>query len=513
MTLPIPRRALFQGLGAIGAGVLVGPTLGARAGTMVGPRARHAPRAQWLINENKYPGDGTWLRGRPAPAGDLEGFASTTSAIRGDRVDFYVSTPARRFRVLVYRMGHYQGLGARLVATMHNTPGVPQVVPVPDQYGTVDCDWSTSFSLTIDERFAPGQYLVRLELPNRDFRFVPLLVRDDSSSATYMYMSAVTTWQAYNTWGGYSLYRETNALGIQPLGTSRAVRVSFNRPYDQLFANGAADFVGNEFPLLFMIEGMGLDVTYWTDLDLHQRGPLLTRHKALLSLGHDEYYSPEMRAAVTDAVQAGVNVAFFGANFCYRKIRFEPDLHGNDRLMVNYRSTADPVMASDPAAATVNWSQYPSDQPESTFSGSIYGGADGAGSMVIEDTSSWLWAGTGLADGAVLPRALGGEFNHFNPLEFNPANVQIFGHSPVGSGVSDVTYVAEQGGGGVFCSGTGHWIYNLSNSPRLGTFWIPAALPGVTAPITTATQNILSLFGKGPAGNTAPSQSNTTSFY
>jgi len=488
-----------------------------RADASTSARALTLPafaRADWVRTENQHTGDGAWLEGRLAGDGALEGYASTTSARTGDRVDFFVSTTSATLTAKVYRMGYYQGLGARRVATRTGIKGSFHPTPAPDQFGTVDCQWPVTFSLDIDSRYPPGQYLVRLENARHQYRFVPFLVRDDASVATYVYMSAVTTWQAYNTWGGFSLYREDSGPnGTFPSNANRAVRVSFNRPYGVRFANGAADFIGNEFPLLFLAESLSLDMTYWTDIDLDQHGGQLTRHKALLSLGHDEYYSPAMRNAVTSAVKHGVNVAFFGANFSYRKIRFQPGVNGSDRFMVNYRSTADPVTATNPSLATVNWSQYPSNQPESSFSGSIYGGAEGVGSLVVADSASWLWRGAGVKDGAVLPGALGGEFNHYNPQVQNPANVQIFGHSPVGGGTSDVTYVASGAQGGVFCSGTGYWIYRLSNSPKVQGARVPAAVPGVTGPITTATLNVLALFARGPAGQVMPSVDNTRLFY
>jgi hypothetical protein len=225
---------------------------------------------------------------------------------------------------------------------------------------------------------------------------------------------------------------------------------------------------------------------------------------------HDEYYSPAMRSAVTSAIAQGVNVAFFGANFCYRKVRFEPSFNGIDRLMINYRSTADPINATDPSQTTVNWSQPPSDLPERTFSGSVYGGVDGAGSLVVGDATSWLWKGTGLVKGDVVPAALGGEFNHYSPTSASAPNVQILARSPVGGGISDVTYVAQRGHGGVFSSGTGHWIYDLSDSPRLPS--VPAVLPNVTAPIKLATRNVLALFGAGPAGSSTPSVGNAAQY-
>ena len=293
---------------------------------------------------------------------------------------------------------------------------------------------------------------------------------------------------------------------------TRALRVSFNRPYARSFANGAADFIGNEFPLLFLAESLGLDLDYWTDLDLHERGPAAARHRAVLSLGHDEYYSGPMRDALVNAVASGVNVAFFGANFIFRKIRFEPSVNGALRLMVNYRSSADPIMATNPSLATVNWASYPADAPSSTFSGSSYGGAQGVGSLSVADAATWFWRGSGVSDATVLVGALGGEFNRFNPLEPNPPSVQILGHSMVGGGLSDVTYSAEPGRGGVWCSGTGQWVFHLSDAPRLGGHWVPNAVDA-TAALRTATQNLLALFAQGPAGVSAPSRDNTALFY
>ncbi|HUY16444.1 MAG TPA: N,N-dimethylformamidase beta subunit family domain-containing protein [Acidimicrobiales bacterium] len=510
MSSPSSRRSFLTGVGVLAGGLLVGSKVGAATKWASQPQLVTAP---WVKLENDRSGDATWLDGQPAVPGTLEGYASATSVNHGSDISFFVNTTSPTFTAKVYRLGYYQGLGARLVETKSKLKGSVQSLPVPDQYGTVDCNWPVTFVLHLNNRYVAGQYLVRLENSDGHFSFVPFMVRDDSSNATFVYMSAVTTWQAYNKWGGYSLYLEANKIGTAVVSNvQRAVRVSFNRPYDRDFANGAADLIGNEFPLLFEAERLSLDVTYWTDVDLHQRGHQLSDHQALLSLGHDEYYSPAMRDAVTIAVTQGVNVAFFGANFCYRKIRFEPSFNGDDRLIVNYRSTADPINATDPSMTTVNWSQPPSNTPESTFSGSLYSGVDGTGSLVVGDASTWLWRGTGLANGALLPNALGAEFNNFSPLSVNPPNVQILARSPVGGGVSDVTYVAERGQGGVFCSGTGHWIYDLSNAPRLGNNWIPAPLPGVTAPIEIATENLLRLFGSGPAGNVLPSVSNTTRF-
>ncbi len=509
MTFSPTRRALLQG----GALSTFSTLLAARAGATSAPR-RHVPAtSSWVTAENQRPGSPTWMAGDGAPAGSLEAYANTPSLALGEQLSVFVSSSAARLTAKVYRLGYYQGLGARLVETITNIATQRRVTPAPDSMGTVDCAWPVTFEVSLDQRYLPGQYVIRLENAQGRFRFVPFLVRDDTSRATYLYLSAVTTWQAYNTWGGFSLYRETDPTGDTVISNgSRALRVSFNRPYARSFANGAADLIGNEFPLLFLAEGLGLDLAYGTDLDLHARGADVTRHRAVLSLGHDEYYSGPMRDALVGAVKRGVNVAFFGANFIFRKIRFEPSLNGDLRLMVNYRSSADPIMATNPSLVTSNWASYPADAPSSTFSGSTYGGANGVGSLAVADASSWFWRDSAVSDATLLRGALGGEFNHFSRATTNPPSVQILGHSRVGGGLSDVTYSALPGQGGVWCSGTGQWIYHLSNAPRLGGHWVPNPISATPA-LRAATINLLSLFAQGPAGNHEPSLDNTAAFY
>ena len=83
-------------------------------------------------------------------------------------------------------------------------------------------------------------------------------------------MHSVTTWQAYNAYGGRSLYVGPGTVRVGESGAPNRSRVvSFDRPYDQR-GWGAPDFMGNEFPLIFLAESLGLDVTYFTDIDLHE---------------------------------------------------------------------------------------------------------------------------------------------------------------------------------------------------------------------------------------------------
>ena len=177
------------------------------------------------------------------------------------------------------------------------------------------------------EWLRPAQYLIKPVGSNGGQQYVPFTVRDDASHSAYVVQSSVTTWQAYNPYRGFSLYGGI-PTGSESSLDARSYVVSFDRPYSHdataLDGHGSGDFLGNELPFIFFAERHGLDVTYTTDVDLHTNPAHLLNHRSLISLGHDEYWSTPMRDGAEHALEAGVNLAFLGANACYRQIRLEP---------------------------------------------------------------------------------------------------------------------------------------------------------------------------------------------
>ena len=68
-------------------------------------------------------------------------------------------------------------------------------------------------SLTIDTaNWPPGSYLLRLDASRGAERYVPITVRSASTAGAVAILNDNTTWQAYNAWGGYSLYQGPNGL-------------------------------------------------------------------------------------------------------------------------------------------------------------------------------------------------------------------------------------------------------------------------------------------------------------
>ncbi|MBV8985002.1 MAG: hypothetical protein JO248_11250 [Acidimicrobiia bacterium] len=494
------------------------PNAAAGAGAVEGIKAR------WVQAENAKPGTSDWRVSNAGKDGDLEGYADKVSAQQGDTVRLFVSTKESGYHVEAYRIGYYGGLGARLVWKSGELPGHLQAAATRDkQTNMVEAPWSPSLSVPLTSGFPPGVYLFKLVGDSGVQHYVPLTIRDDRSTAAFVIQNSVTTWQAYNLWAGYDLYEGKNGSGGSDF-EHRARVVSFDRPYSM--GAGSGDFLGNEFPLISLAESLGLDVTYWTDVDLHERGQqLLTRHKALLTLGHDEYWSPDMRSAAEHARDQGVNLAFFGANAVFRKIRFDASQMGADRHETDYKSAReDPMNGTDNKAVTVDWRLAPISQPESTLIGDFYECNPVKADMIVGDPSAWIYAGTGLDKGDRLRNLVGPEYDRFDAS--GPKNVQIMARSPVDcrgkASYSDMTYYSAPSGAGVWASGTNWWISKLSEdcpappsvttTTSSTTTTIPAT-PRATKktpicpkqPVIDMTENVLNLFGVGPAGRTQAS--------
>jgi hypothetical protein len=529
----IGRRQFLQGAVAAVGGAAVSETFASPASAKRIPaHARHhrkrpsevtqtvldsgvvVPTARWLVEENAQPGNLGWVVTGIQTPGAIEGFASQVSAVPGDELVLFVNTTAPSFHVEAYRMGYYQGLGGRLIDESDSYPGSPQPPPtITPGVNTVSCQWNPSLTMKVSSAWLPGNYLLKLVGSEGQQQYIPITIRNDSSSAAYVLQNSVTCWQAYNAWGGYSLYGK-GATGVDFANRSRVV--SFDRPYPQSWAQGAADFFGNEFPVLYRMEQLGLDMTYWTDVDLHARPNLLGKHKALISLGHDEYWSYEMRQGAQQAIQDGTNLAFLGANACYRQIRLEASAVGPNRLETCYKDASeDPITRVFPALTTVDWNQAPLNDPENALIGSMYQSVHANANLVVTDGSSWLWDGTGLADGATLPGVVQGEYDRFVPSLPGPANVDVLAHSPVpGQGNwSDITYYTVPGGGGALATGMASFVFKLSSTTAFPTNIVPTAIPGVTDLLIRAMDNVFASFGNGPASANQPSGGNGQAVY
>src|SRR5687768_4318825 len=120
-----------------------------------------------IRQENARAGTSTWLITNPSTVlassyAEIEGFAAPSGVSPGDTLSVYVSTQAPSFRAEIYRMGYYNGLGARLMASFDPLGGQAQAAPVPNPRGDVCCEWDESFAITIPDDWVSGCYLIKL---------------------------------------------------------------------------------------------------------------------------------------------------------------------------------------------------------------------------------------------------------------------------------------------------------------------------------------------------------------
>ncbi len=461
--------------------------------------------------ENSKPGIADWLLAKPARNREIEGYASASSVNRGERIHFYVNTTAPSYSLAIYRMGWYDGLGARQMLTAIHREGHRQPAPYRDpSTGLVECLWKYPFTLDIPSseedttEWLSGIYLAKLTAePTGEESYILFVIRNDQRPSAYLVQSSVTTFQAYNSWGDASLYDYNSPQG-------RAVAVSFNRPYavnpdpESADAAGAGPFLrGWEYNMVRWLERSGYDVSYATNVDVHERGEVLRSHRAFLSIGHDEYWTWDMRRHIEDARDHGLNLGFFSANTCYWQVRLEPSrLTGErGRTLVAYKeraSSGDPVLLDrDPSndhLATTKWRSAPVNQPEASLIGGMYleGTSMIDGDLVIETPPSWVVQDTGLERGTHLPGLLGYEVDGFD--EASPPDTAVVARSPIGSRYAASTIYTAPSGAMVFNAGSMQWVWGLDDYRAT-----VEGRPRVNSAIQHMTQNILDRFRRDPS--------------
>ena len=451
--------------------------IGVLAPAAAGPTLT-AAAANPIVTENQETGTTAWQIGaQPAndTIGQIKGYASATSVSQNQSIKFYVSVyPPQTYSIDFYRIGWYGGLGGRLRLNVPALLGTTQAPCVPNvSTGLTDCGWEPSYTLTVPPDWTSGVYLGLLT-NSRGYQNYVIFVVKDGRPAQYLYQSSVATYQAYNDYPnngltGKSLY-PFNSYGVAVGRTdTRAYKVSFDRPYS---GDGAGQFFWWEIQFVRWAERLGYDLTYTTDIDTHENGRALLNSKAFLAVGHDEYWSAQMFNAAEAARDAGVNLAFLGSNEVFWQVRFEPSSSGvPDRVMVCYKDASlDPVQGP---TTTVNFRSAPVNRPEQTLVGIQYTSSGNWGQnvgYVVQNSSNWAYAGSGVNDGDSIPGMVGYEMDRLWSNYPGPAtsNQTLLSRSPYVNteGVSDYAnssiYQAPSGAW-VFAAGTTVWNLGLDS--------------------------------------------------
>jgi len=476
-------------------------------------------------------------------AGDptIQGFATDISVNPGSTISFKINTTASAYSISIYRMGYYQGNGARLVATVSPSAKLPQSQPAcltDSTTALIDCgNWAVSASWTVPSTAVSGIYIAKLvRTDTGGSSHIVFVVRNDSSHSQILFQASDTTWQAYNDYGGENFY----SCGVSPPtswnSNCRAYKLSYNRPFHTRVFEIESWVLNGEYPMVRWLEANGYDVSYFTDMDSDRNGSLILNHKVWISNGHDEYWSGNQRANVEAARAAGVNLAFLSDNTIYWKTRWENAIDGSGtpyRTLVCYKETwANAVIdPQDPPTWTGTWRDPrfspPADggRPENALSGTIsryVGGPFDPDAITVPQADGLLrfWRHTSVATlgagqtATLAQNTIGDEVADDEDNGFRPPGLFHVTDTSLSTGsaclldygtnagacniVHSVTLYRHPSGALVLSSGTYHWSWGLDVNHDPSSNGRPyATSPDIN--MQQATVNFLADMGAQPA--------------
>jgi len=332
----------------------------------------------------------------------IEGYAGQRSASQGEDIPIHVSTTAAKFEIEVARLGATR----EIVWKKSDVPGAAQ--PVPEDASAMGCRWPESVRVPVGADWKSGYYEVVFRAADAGGKWTHRGSRTATSSAWFIVRQAkpsstskillqlcTNTYNAYNNWGGFSVY------AYNSLSNNQGHRVSFERP-------GPSQFSRWELPFVIWAEKNGYALEFAANDDLEFRPEILANYKLVLSVGHDEYWSTPMRDNLESWIAKGGNVAFFSGNTCCWQVRTESEGRAFTCCKQNYH--LDPIFASrDFKTLSTLWSHHLVNRPENQLTGVgfLFGGYRKSHGQFMDDPADyevhrpdhWVFEGTGLKRG------------------------------------------------------------------------------------------------------------------
>jgi hypothetical protein len=325
-----------------------------------------------------------WGYARATYPRGTHGVVSTGSVLPGQSIDLHVSSRVGAYTIKIYT------LTGTFVAQLTGLPAFPSPLPIPRYAYRDGAQWPAVASFAIPANWASGIYLARIEAVAPGFLAVdlPFVVRSPTPGSPNRILAVVddATYEAYNVWGGRSLYGN-NVLNRGPAFTAPgsgdgfapyAFKVSFDRPYVNMF-DDRIKWQEYEKPFAHWLAQRGIGADWCTSRDLDLDVPS-SEYRLLVFLPHHEYMTTAIRNNVSSFTSTGGNVAFFSGNTCWWQVRYD---HSNDQVICYKRAEFDPAFYSlEPTLTTVNWGDppvsWPSSglsptQPQSALTGVIWG--------------------------------------------------------------------------------------------------------------------------------------------
>jgi len=368
---------------------------------------------------------------------DIEGYCGKLSYRGGETVEVHVSTRAEAYEVTVERWG-----AERAVVWRSPVP-IPGVLhEVPDDADANGCGWPVAVHIPTDATWRSGFHLVTLRAvgaaPGRYVAHAGFVLRSASPQASMLFVLGTNTWNAYNTWGGCSLYTGGHQVSFRRPFTrgmlcrevterddrkARPVRWDEEPDPDGMIyqryraeralpaAIGSSGWFIHERRFVEWAEGAGYTFDYAVSSDLDDDPDALDGYAAMVSVGHDEYWSAPQRDTLERHLARGGHLASFSGNTMFWQVRLT-----DDGAMICHKYSAhrvDPVLGTEAESTMAGmWADPVVGKPEAMVlgAGSAWGlyhrfgraTARGVGGFIVYRDDHWLLDGTGLGYGDVL---------------------------------------------------------------------------------------------------------------
>ena len=422
----------------------------------------------------------------------VEGYAGRVSYRPGEELTLHVSTSAKVFSVEIIR------LGAKPESVWTSTSVAGREHSVPEDASSHGCRWPAAVTVKIPDAWRSGYYHVALRARDRGGKFIQMNTRtaegscffvlrpaEPGKASTILLQLSTHTYNAYNSWGGFSLY------AFNGRGGNQGHRVSYERP-------PWSEFGKWEQPFVEWAERNGYTFDFAANGDLESHPEMLKAYRLVLSVGHDEYWSGPMRDNLEKFITDGGNVAFFSGNTCCWQVRSEDE----GRALTCYKQNfyVDPVYQKrEFKTLSTAWSHYLLKRPENELTGVgfLWGGfhkshgqfMDGSGAFTVHRPDHWIFEGTGLKrnsefggkdtivgyecdgcelewrDGLPFPTHKDGTPESFTvlgtaPARWHPADCEWYEKWEIGrTGAACLGLYMR--GGTVFTAGTTDWAHGL----------------------------------------------------
>jgi len=467
-----------------------------------------------IAAENSNRGTSSWRLPGPAQdvgglrRGDVAGYVSAQAVGPGQRERIYVDAPgAGVVRIRVFRIGWYGGAGGREVLVSNRLRAQTQPPCVHrNATGLTECNWHPTLTFTIPPALPGGVYIAKLSSATGESDC--LFVVRSSPPQPLLAQLPTSTYEAYNAWGGDSLYPGGARVAIT--GTTQGIEVSYDRPYDS--ATGAGQFFARDVAMVWFLERYGYPVSYSTSESVDLDPGQLSGRRAVIDFGHSEYWSQRQADAFARARDTGTSVLFLSSDTLAWRVRYAP-------------ASAAASEAGQPGQSLVSYKEHAAldpnrSQPTGPFPGA---GAALTGSAYVGCITprlpvpgvptyryyswapapslqpAWLFAGSGITASTRIPGIVGYEPDIRTPQ--SPPGTQLVGSGTVtcmpsapgepapgpGQQLAQSTLYTARSGALVFASGTLGW--------ELGLEPVPSASPDApTSPdprVVAITRNLL----------------------